>query len=241
MKSTPSNRQEEARELRAYNTCPDERDRAIRAALASAPRSSSWQKPAPQAGMRLPSSEDLRSLLEYDPETGLMIWKERGPEWFEDGKRLSAEGMCAIWNAKFSGKRAFCLTMKTGYHTGTILGFKALAHRVIWKMETGQEPQTIDHIDGNPSNNRIKNLRAASPFMQSHNKRTGRRNRSGCMGVSEYQPGRWKASIIYNRQSLYLGSFRDFHDAVAARKKAEHDLGFHQNHGGQAGKVARTI
>jgi hypothetical protein len=41
----------------------------------------------------------------------------------------------------------------------------------------------------------------------------------------------WQAEIMVNRKTRYLGRFANFEDAAAARKAAEIDFGFHQNHG----------
>ena len=45
------------------------------------------------------------------------------------------------------------------YSRVTVNGIKLLAHRVIWKLMTGEEPKgVIDHINNNPSDNRWENL-----------------------------------------------------------------------------------
>lgn len=72
------------------------------------------------------------------------------------------------------------------------------------------------------------NLRLVSHKENMQNTRRSTRNRSGAVGVCWLEErGRWLASV--NRE--YLGLFVDFDDAVAARKAAERDLGFHKNHG----------
>ena len=45
------------------------------------------------------------------------------------------------------------------------------------------------------------------------------------------QTGRWQAQIRIGGTSIHLGSFEAFDDAVAARRKAEEQYGFHKNHG----------
>jgi hypothetical protein len=59
-----------------------------------------------------------------------------------------------------------------------------------------------------------------------------RRNSSGVTGVFKHtQTGRWQAQIRIEKRSMHLGSFESFDDAVAARRKAEEQHGFHKNHG----------
>lgn len=60
-----------------------------------------------------------------------------------------------------------------GYITVGIAGVYYKAHRIIWRMHypTGKMPHTLDHIDGNKSNNNIKNLRRATHSENMHNRR----------------------------------------------------------------------
>lgn len=63
-----------------------------------------------------------------------------------------------VSNRIFKGDRAGYLNK--GYHMVAIKRVPYLVHRIIWKMFNGVDPQgEIDHIDRNPSNNRIENLR----------------------------------------------------------------------------------
>lgn len=43
-------------------------------------------------------------------------------------------------------------------------------HRVAWFLATGEQPQIIDHIDGNPLNNKLSNLRSTSFIVNNRNK-----------------------------------------------------------------------
>lgn len=60
-------------------------------------------------------------------------------------------------------------------------------HRVIWELFNGcidDASKQIDHIDGNPLNNRIDNLRLVSRSVNMRNTRQNSRNTSGIAGVS---------------------------------------------------------
>jgi hypothetical protein len=58
-------------------------------------------------------------------------------------------------------------------------GKKHLVHRVIWYLHHGSVPDFLDHIDGNPLNNRIENLRPATKAQNAMNRRIRSDNSTG--------------------------------------------------------------
>lgn len=183
------------------------------------------------AAKALPAQDVLLQLLSYDPETGKLFWKERGPEWFEPSATRSAQHIMALWNSRYAGAVALNCISANGYREGPILGDYVKAHRVIWKMMTGQDPDQVDHVDGDRANNRWGNLRNVD---QSTNQRNARRrddNSSGVVGVYWYpfqrKTGKWQVVCC----DKHVGMFDTFEEAVAARKAAEREHGFHPNHG----------
>lgn len=181
--------------------------------------------------MPLPSQEVLRQLLEYDPETGALTWKERGPEWFAAGKH-SPKHRCKIWNTRYAGKPAITAQDGKGYLCGSILDRCVQAHRVIWKLVYGDEPDEIDHINGVRGENRIANLRAASRITNMRNKARSVTNTSGVTGVYWNRKAcKWCAQIHSGGRAFFLGAFDDLNDAAAARKAGERKFDFHPNHG----------
>jgi len=101
-------------------------------------------------------------------------------------------------------------------------------HRLIWKLLYGEDPVEIDHINGNRSDNRITNLRSVSHLENTRNSKRRSGNTSGVTGVFWLKDrSKWRVSIS---QEL-LGEFNKFEDAVAARKQAEKEHGYHPNHG----------
>lgn len=180
------------------------------------------------AGYQLPSQEVLRQLLDYDPDSGVMRWKHRGREWFSSSSRRKAETSMNAWNARYAGSLAFTSLHKDGYKSGGLLGMSVLAHRVLWALVYGEWPDCLDHINGNPSDNRIQNLRAVS---QDVNNKNRRRSKSGSV-LGVYQRGRrWAAYIGARPKRIHLGQFGCQTAAMIARKKAERELGYHPNHG----------
>jgi len=87
----------------------------------------------------LPSSEMLNSLFEYSIVTGQLYHKI---------------GRCAGKVAGWSHMRGYRI-LKIGGRTGE----KHLAHRVIWKMLTGEEPNNLDHENLDTTYNAWINLR----------------------------------------------------------------------------------
>ena len=175
--------------------------------------------------------ETLRQLLRYEPETGKLFWRERGPEWFSDGKDGSANN-AAKWNARFAGKEALNSGSGShGYFDGAVLGVGALAHRVAFAIVYGRWPVGVDHIDGDRRNNRLSNLREADHAENALNRKVRSDNTSGAAGVWSLKRGGWRARIKRAGIISDLGTFATKEAAIAARKAAEMRLGFHQNHG----------
>ena len=164
----------------------------------------------------LPEQEVLLQLLRYDPDTGKLFWRERGVEFFENVVgQYTARRAAAVWNARFAGAEAFT-ALSRSYAHGRIFNTKYLAHRVIWKMHTGQDPDdVIDHVNGQTADNRIENLRAAS---RSQNARSSRRahGKSRFKGVYVARGGRFGARIKVNGAAIFLGEFPTEEDAARA-------------------------
>jgi hypothetical protein len=91
------------------------------------------------------------------------------------------------------------------------------AHRLIWLWHHGSLPPVIDHIDGDPTNNRIENLRPATHATNMRNSKKPRTNTSGFKGVRFHkQRQKWTAQISVNNRSLYLGIYETPELAYAA-------------------------
>lgn len=178
----------------------------------------------------LPSQEVLRQLLDYDPETGILRWKERGPEWFQSSDRRSAAERAANFNASHAGKEAG-EKFVVGYRRVRLFGLYRWSHRIVWKIVYGVEPEQIDHINGQKDDNRLKNLRAVTDAENALNKRFTKISSSGVLGVTKRSDtGTWQAHIGFRGQKIKLGTFSSLDAAIAARRAAEREYGFHKNH-----------
>mgnify|MGYP003441599768 len=179
----------------------------------------------------LPSPDILRQLLTYDSDTGALLWRVRATEHFtECGHR--AEHNAAKWNTRWAGRPALAAPHIAGYWAGAIFNKKFLAHRVAFAIYHDRWPIFVDHINGDRGDNRIVNLREVTWRENHMNRRISPFNTSGQMGVSfNRNAQKWVAYIKVAGQHIHLGTFVDKIDAVAARRNAEAEHGFHRNHG----------
>ena len=160
------------------------------------------------------SPDYARELFDYDSATGKLFWRVRPREHFRTtrGQRLA--------NTKFAGKEAGTEN-DFGHLAVEVEGNNWLVHRIVWMLHYGKLPGTVDHIDRNPKNNRIENLRECS---QSENSVNSRRRASGAFsGVLESRPGVWRARLGVRRKRIHLGYFRTREDAELAYQKGLRD------------------
>ena len=180
----------------------------------------------------LPDQSALLQCLIYDPDSGELTWKVRPESSFLSREHRTPAHMANAWNANWAGKPAFTTVAKNGYLTGIINGRKLYAHRVIYVMVYGVEPEDIDHEDGNRQNNRIQNLVSKTRGGNLRNRRLSSNNTSGYHGVSFSRRHKlWSVVIYDDKKPIHLGWFRGKDDAIAARKAAEIKYGYHPNHG----------
>ena len=157
------------------------------------------------------SQELLKERLTYDEETG--VFKHR---------KHSKSRWTGIAGAIQANKRIYI----------SVNGTRQLAHRLAWLYVYGYMPDKfIDHIDHNPSNNAIANLRLVDNRANARNQSKSKLNKSGKTGVSHHAiSGRWQAQINTDvgKRAKYFGTKEE---AIAQREEWEVELGYHANHG----------
>jgi len=99
-------------------------------------------------------------------------------------------------------------------------------------MHHGYLPKQIDHIDGNPANNKIANLREASQSQNMWNRNANTNSMSKIKGIKIHQNGKYQVRLQVNKKSMYFGLYVDLElaelVAIEARNKFH---GEYANHG----------
>lgn len=121
---------------------------------------------------------DIFNYIEY--KDGGLYWKETVSNRAVQGSKITSKNDLGYVRVGFNKKRYY-------------------AHRLIWMMFHGEIPNgyEIDHIDGNPSNNVITNLRCVPHVVNLHSARNLTRNTTGIRGVSKSKD-KWDACITFN-------------------------------------------
>ncbi len=168
----------------------------------------------------------IRQYLDFQPETGLLVWRERPHHMFETNRR------CSAWNARYVGKPAGSIN-SGGYFDIRLFDLLHRAHRLAWIHAVGPIGQLqIDHINGVKTDNRIENLRVVTQLENGKNQRLGVNSTTGICGVCwDKQHKKWRAQIVVQGQRILLGVFTDIEEAASVRREAEKRFGFHPNHG----------
>lgn len=143
------------------------------------------------------TKEGLHKVFEY--KEGQLFWKLKPQrstaEIGDSAGTFGASNRCEI---NFQGKRAF-------------------RYRVIFLMHHGWCPPLVDHINGNPSDDRIANLR---PATRQQNAANSRLKEGSFKGVTHHHTGKYSAHITIDGNRIYLGNFETMEEAAATYDKA---------------------
>lgn len=134
------------------------------------------------------TQEELKEILDYNPNTGVFVWK------------VSKSGVKRIGSLSGSLK-------KDGYSTIVINRKEYKAHRLTWLWVYGEFPKgQIDHINGVRNDNRIENLRDVTPRENLQNKIC---HREGHLIGTTYskQYKKWRSQIQINSKRISLGYY----------------------------------
>jgi hypothetical protein len=108
------------------------------------------------------------------------------------------------------GQVAGCFHKGKGYIHVKIKAKAFKAHRLIFLYHHGYLPECVDHIDGDKTNNRIENLRAATKEENCHNQKIRSTNKSGYKGVKWVEHcKKWQVEVCKNYKQLRFGMYED--------------------------------
>jgi hypothetical protein len=155
------------------------------------------------------TQDDVVQLLNYDASTGVFSWKKK--------RRGVKTGISLGSDNGF------------GYLRITVLGKSVYAHRLAWFYVHGVWPETIDHINGCKSDNRIVNLKNCSISENNQNTHGPQvNNKAQTLGVSWHKKAKkWQAHICVYKERKYLGLFDDVNEAHKAYLKEKEKLNVH--------------
>jgi hypothetical protein len=151
--------------------------------------------------------ELLKKHLSYDYSTGEFVWLLPTANRVKKGSVAGTTLFNGSVSIRFKGKIY-------------------LAHRLAWFYTYGCWPiGVIDHKDGNPSNNKLDNLRDVPHVINCRNQKLYVTNTSGVKGVTLVK-GRWAARIVVDGKAICLGTYDNKEDAIKVREQAEETYHF---------------
>lgn len=147
----------------------------------------------------------LTERVTYDPETGLFFDKKTG---------------------KIKGLK----NPHPSTRNGPRLEFKAAgsrirvpAHKAAWFLHHGMWAPLLDHRDGDPFNNKIKNLREVTKFQNGWNRKaagTSSKHKNVCFDPQRQGRKKYKVRVQANGTRRIIGWFATEQEAAEAAKEA---------------------
>lgn len=156
---------------------------------------------------------EAKRIFNYDPEDGVVTWK------IKTGHRS--------YPGKVAGHKS-----RAGYIQIVANGEFITAHRLAFLLMTGSIPECVDHINGDPSDNRWANLRPATRQENTRNKKVNKNSSTGIKGVRwKKDAGKYVVSIMVSGRTLYFGLWDDLEAAelvaILAREKYHGEFANH--------------
>lgn len=140
------------------------------------------------------TQERLKEVLHYDPDSG-QFTRLTGP---------------------YAGRVAGYRKPKV-YNRIWIDGVQYFAHRLVWLYVYGRWPLSVDHADGDPGNNALRNLREATPAQNRVNASAFKNSTTGVRGVHFHAgAGKYRVQVMRDGRSYHGGYFASLSDAENA-------------------------
>ena len=98
-------------------------------------------------------------------------------------------------------------------------------HRLIFLIHHNYLPEEVDHIDGNPLNNKIENLRPAIHSENIRNAKLRKDNKSGEKGVTwDKKRNKWRTACVFNGKQYCAGYYKNISEAIENVRKLRKEL-----------------
>ena len=123
-----------------------------------------------------------------------------------------------IDNLELTQSRTWCVS-KTGYLVASVDGKTVKLHRYLLNLDNPKD--IIDHINGNPLDNRMSNLRICSTYGNARNSALSSKNKFTVHGINITKYGNYRSRTTVDYKEIHLGTFQTVDEAVKARKDAE--------------------
>ncbi len=176
--------------------------------------------------------EQLKVCMTVNFNSGEAKWLRRPREFFKSDHSWNA------WNARFANTPVGCCVVnyEKEVHVATFLGKSRSLGHFVWALAHGYYPKVVDHLNGDPCDNRLENLRAVDRFVNAQNKRKTNTRRLP-FGIKERKSKklgiRFEAMICVCNHRYYLGAFGTLQEAIDMREFAEWYFDFGPSHGAQ--------
>ncbi len=151
------------------------------------------------------TQSELKDLLSYDKDTGIFRWN------IKPNKKIQKGSIAGYLN----GSKRYLIGINRKYYK---------AHRLAWLYVYGYMPKIIDHINGNPTDNMISNLRECNTAQNALNVGVKAHSKSGIKNVMRKKGrSKWTVRLRVNGVYKHIGNFDDIElaglVAVEAREK----------------------
>lgn len=160
---------------------------------------------------KIPSDKELEAIKKcfwYNPETGLIYW-------------IDVLGSLRVKIGDIAGSET-----QRGYYSIQVKNKKYYNHRIAWFLFYGKWPEkSIDHIDGDGTNNRIKNLREVEHKINASNRsKFSNISETGHTCIRKTPYGKFRVQIMKNGKYHRAKTFDDINNAIAWRDKAREQV-----------------